>query len=124
MGSPKRRRFLNPVREVLDYGLGRNAQHWEYAVVSAFNPGAPEAKNLERHWQLLDELKERFPRLRVEPGNWRGQKELDIRVENMPLSQALDYGRRYGQEAVLIKPKGEQPQLVKVPRFGRGTLRP
>jgi N-formylglutamate amidohydrolase len=92
-----------------------------YAVITAWNPGSTplsQSENDRRHQQLMKALEHgRTDRPLVFPawgklntGDWAPEQSLLI--VGLSSAAAVEIGRRFGQNAVVVGRKGEPPQLA------------
>jgi len=88
----------------LDQGAGVKAMDNVFAILSAENPNAlsfGDPENIARTQELGMDLINRYGEDAVSLGRGKyGNNERSFIVEGMPLMDALEYGKKYGQESV------------------------
>ncbi len=102
-----RSKFLS--RMLLASSLGRLHQHissGEFVIISAFLEDLSKKENMDRQWQLMEDIRTMGYGYIPTVGVWAGIQERSIFIYNMKFEEARTLAQKYNQESFIYGSKG------------------
>lgn len=90
--------------------LGRVLAHFrerDFGIVSAFRKEYDEDANLDRQWQLAQDVRKLGHGYIPIVGRWEGVSERSLFIPNITKDEVMSLGRKYQQDAVIWGSKGK-----------------